>query len=1176
MLNSLRPQALAILAGLLALGALAAVTPACSGTGVGFASTIPCTSDDDCLPGQWCDVDKELCVGVPELDAAADTSADGTDSTNGDCVSNEDCWPLEDGDFCNGFLMCKDGACVPDPSTVVTCPPSVPCAPNVCNPDTGYCEAQPIPGCGIDECTTNSECPSTGPCDAPVCVNGLCQGTPLSCNDGDPCTDDFCDAASGGCQYVFNPNIPGCSEPGECEFAWQCPIGGNGGPAPPTGLCSYWDCVDGACVELTTATQEVCNDGQDNDCDGLTDCADGDCADSVSCGTCASNPIPLQCNKWTSVQGLWAGAGIDKYACVGETMTGGEIAFSFSLPYAATVFISGFSEPFENAWFMTLAGDCSGDACIDAVTMPDLAQDGTGAYPLQVIANTPYYFAIDQTDGQPTYFAEVYVECPVQEQCQDFLDNDGDGLEDCADPDCDGIAPCQDVETNCTDGIDNDGDGATDCVDGSCASDPFCSNTQSCGDLPIIGLACNTGFEVPALPADLPSFMSTYPCADGTYNGSEWVFSFTAPQNGEIAFWAKSFDGQGVPTMLLDSSCVSTACVAAELSGDGLYAEVTGGKEYFLVAENAASLASIFLECGDDPPPVQEVCFDGIDNDNDGLTDCKDLDCKGSPFCTTGGECTPAAEIGCGQQIFEPIPTDSFEIEDYSCFPFESFPGGETAFQFTPTQDGMINLFGFGDPPSAMWFLLEGSCTGDACIASSGEPFAFEPLIAEVKAGQTYFLVYDSIEPFPTVVFDAYLECAGPPPPEECFDGFDNDGDGAIDCADSECVNVSPCQASETNCTDGFDNDGDFKVDCQEQWCQDNSPACDDIPPQQCSIAGYLQCFEGWWEPVQVPSGVLDSYDCLDGFFPGNETVFQFTAQTDGTIQWYGFGEPWGTTMSFLLESACDGGNCIAAAQAEFEPLNAAVQAGKTYYLVIDSMQPVDTFVFDSYLECWAPEVCGDGIDNDNDGSTDCGDSECQDEFPCQSFETNCVDGVDNDGDGETDCQEVWCKANAPDVCSFNEICGDGVDNDGDGFADCQDAECVGVANCPAQSCGPTQVGMSCNDQVWDMPWGGEGYIDAYSCSEEQMPGGEQVFYLGTGLSGPVVWQAWSEFQAASRAMLMTNSCDSNSCQQIAYGNFEGQLNLQFFADPNTEYWIVVDNLSPWETYVWEATLTCI
>jgi len=65
-------------------------------------------------------------------------------------------------------------------------------------------------------------------------------------------------------------------------------------------------------------------------------------------------------------------------------------------------------------------------------------------------------------------------------------------------------------------------------------------------------------------------------------------------------------------------------------------------------------------------------------------------------------------------------------------------------------------------------------------------------------------------------------------PAEECADQRDNDGDGKVDCADSECASASECGAvalysvpveRETACTDGADNDSDGVADCMDADC---------------------------------------------------------------------------------------------------------------------------------------------------------------------------------------------------------------------------------------------------------------------------------------------------------------------------------------------------------------------
>jgi hypothetical protein len=65
---------------------------------------------------------------------------------------------------------------------------------------------------------------------------------------------------------------------------------------------------------------------------------------------------------------------------------------------------------------------------------------------------------------------------PVEETCNDLVDNDCDGDFDCDDSDCadDFFCTCEPEPEICDDGIDNDCDGFTDCDDSDCFADPVC------------------------------------------------------------------------------------------------------------------------------------------------------------------------------------------------------------------------------------------------------------------------------------------------------------------------------------------------------------------------------------------------------------------------------------------------------------------------------------------------------------------------------------------------------------------------------------------------------------------------------------------------------------------------------------------------------------------------------
>jgi hypothetical protein len=77
--------------------------------------------------------------------------------------------------------------------------------------------------------------------------------------------------------------------------------------------------------------------------------------------------------------------------------------------------------------------------------------------------------------------------------------------------------------------------------------------------------------------------------------------------------------------------------------------------------------------------------------------------------------------------------------------------------------------------------------------------------------------------------------------------------------------------------------------------------------------------------------------------------------------------------------------------------------------------------------------ACTDGHDNDCDGSTDCGDSNCNG-VTCGANGRECISGS---------CQ---CSGNGGTAQSSESSCTDGYDNDCDGDADCDDSNCTGVS----------------------------------------------------------------------------------------------------------------------------------
>ena len=151
---------------------------------------------------------------------------------------------------------------------------------------------------------------------------------------------------------------------------------------------------------------------------------------------------------------------------------------------------------------------------------------------------------------------------------------------------------------------------------------------------------------------------------------------------------------------------------------------------------------------------------------------------------------------------------------------------------------------------------------------------------------------------------------------------------------------------------------------------------------------------------------------------------------------------------------------------------------------------------------------CSDGIDNDGDSYTDCGDRSCQNTVYCcpSSSPENtleaCSDGVDNDCNGYIDCNDNSCKKSTdPDVKTYCqakicgdkcttgkeetiELCTDGVDNDMNGYTDCKDNGCKNLAVCNSGTLLGSLV-EDCKDKI-DNDLDGKTDCDDSDCEDDQ------------------------------------------------------------------------------------------
>jgi hypothetical protein len=219
-----------------------------------------------------------------------------------ECQENADCLVKEDGNACNGTLVCDKVVfpytCKVDPATVKTCPSTgdTECKKNTCNPADGSCALTAVGGglpCDDENACTLNE----------TCADGVCTGgTTLTCKDNKDCTTDSCNPEL-GCEFPAKSTDSPCEDGNACTVGDKCGLGAVCNPGTTSNCDDSDPCTTDACTFTSpfcshTAVPGCCTSTPQ--CGGGTkvcfnnqcctpSCTDKDCGDDGcggSCGTC--------------------------------------------------------------------------------------------------------------------------------------------------------------------------------------------------------------------------------------------------------------------------------------------------------------------------------------------------------------------------------------------------------------------------------------------------------------------------------------------------------------------------------------------------------------------------------------------------------------------------------------------------------------------------------------------------------------------------------------------------------------------------------------------------------------------------------------------------------------------------------------------------------------------------
>ncbi len=1017
------------------------------------------------------------CVGMAQLRASDGNLATGQHQVR--FVAVEICNDASDNNA-DGLTDCQD---------VATCPAGTTCdaggktcgggSCSVCTGKGGAPEVAEVScGDGFDnDCDGLVDCADTD-CAGDICASapsngggfttGVCVATTKLCTctptaeTGAKCGDGL----DNDCDGLIDCEDPDCQDRGSGGQA--CDGRGHTCSAAIAGASSCSVCAgNGGAAQ---AVETNCAEGKDNDCDGLVDCADPDCASAFAICTAAGktcSPITASCvcQGPEAARELSCGDGQDN-DCDGKI----DCADSDCASVACTAFGSVCSP--------TVVGVCT---C-----------NGNGGVPQQ---------------GKET-------------TCRDGRDNDCDGLVDCADPDCgptlgntfgvqcagtatnllscDGLGQCactgnggtpEPFEQSCGDGRDNDCDGLADCADPDCASRTCNGFGKTCTNLPGVTNTCAVCSPLGS-PA-IPSEVAEASCGDGRDNDCDGLVDCA------------------------DTDCGTRACLSAPATGGG-------------TTIGACNSTSKLCVCtvGVESRATAGTCGDGKDNNCDGLIDCDDPNCV--DVGGGGGICDAGKGLHCGLAA-APSPRCSVCI-----------PSGSPA----PTYQAVESICDDGG---------DNDCDG---LANCADPDCYQTPHACRNTGKPAATNWQcNSNPLQA----GCNVCTGDGAPEavetSCGDGRDNDCDGLVDCVDPDCISqqcnafgmtcASPAAAGgckvcggvanklETSCTDGLDNNCDGLVDCEDTVRCPANTACDpSITALTCGTgptAGTCAC-SGGSGPELICSDGKDNncsglIDCADPTCNGVTCRLALNGGTSGTqcvagaCACSGNGgavEAAETSCGDGFDNDCDGLADCADPDCGARTCSFAV-AGAVPARSTPGVCSTTTRICACTTVAETGALCADGKDNDCDGLADCADPNCHpvgnalgqtcdangtrcspvlagvsacsvcapggDPINAQprGAETKCADNLDNDCDGKVDCQDANCASGTltcdatgkqctaslvcrcPDASGTEAICHDGQDNDCDGKVDCADTNCQPSGITPGKRCGPDGLGLACS-----------------------------------------------------------------------------------------------------------------
>ncbi|MBM4353567.1 MAG: hypothetical protein FJ109_07175 [Deltaproteobacteria bacterium] len=521
---------------------------------------------------------------------------------------------------------------------------------------------------------------------------------------------------------------------------------------------------------------------------------------------------------------------------------------------------------------------------------------------------------------------------------------------------CDDSNPCTidtcDPASGCLNSFSaypcNDGDGCTvndHCKYGQCIPGPSnACNPSTC--FPKWSLFCGASDVWSTLGEGATDNVKSYSCSGTSTPGPEYTYAFVAPYDGSVAVTLEP-QSAGLALQVLEApgnGCEADNCRAT--SQGVLNFEMFAGRAYYLVVDGTEEQGKEFSVDVACIPHEEQYCDDGVDEDQDGATDCDDGDCADTAACPSP-KCLPIWTLSCNSKDFGAnyglgathAIVSYKEIKDNKgCLDNEwEYDGPEFAYRFDAPGSMNVTVKLTGETAQTDLLILrdEGQgCRPEECIA-----WGLKKVTFPAEAGKSYYFVVDG-----------YAGAQGK---------FD--------------IEVSCPSFVETACHDGNDNDLDMLTDCEDSDCYQAVECVAHCLPAKTVGCGFAEAFAnfGWGSTLAV-----SEYSCKQYVYSGPEVAYRFVPPYDMQVKAQLSQETASTDLIVVEGQLCDPTNCIAHG---LDNVTFPAKKGQPYNIIVDGYQAaMGTYVFS--LGCQADKEmgCANGADDDMDGATD-----CQDEGDC-------------------------------------------------------------------------------------------------------------------------------------------------------------------------------------------------